>query len=345
MEARAKDRHGRVQGHAQAGDDRGRAFTLAHLSDPHLTTLRDVRTRELLNKRLLGYLAWRRRRRHEHAGGVLTALLRDLAALEPEHTAITGDLTHIGTPAECRQVQRWLRTVGPPDAVTVVPGNHDTYTSAAWNDTVGLWSPYMCGDREQQIAADGFPSVRRRGPVALIGVNTARPTAPLLATGRVGRAQLERLRTALRLTREAGLFRILLLHHPVAPGAVGRRKALDDAPALRQLLHRSGAELILHGHGHHTARHTISGPAGGRIPVFSAPSASALGTGAQDGGGYFCFRIRHQSAPNGLPQDSRPVWRIDVDVRRYDPLHQRFCQADHHRLEVPSTPLPSVAVG
>jgi hypothetical protein len=43
--------------------------------------------------------------------------------------------------------------------------------------------------------ADGtpFPFVRRRGPLALIGVSSAVPTPPLMATGRLGRAQLDAL--------------------------------------------------------------------------------------------------------------------------------------------------------
>ena len=43
------------------------AFTLAHLSDLHLTSLDDVRPRELLGKRVLGYLSWHWRRRPSSA--------------------------------------------------------------------------------------------------------------------------------------------------------------------------------------------------------------------------------------------------------------------------------------
>ena len=43
------------------------------------------------------------------------------------------------------------------------------------------------------MAAAGFPFVRRRGPLALIGLSTAVPTPPFMATGRLGEAQLARL--------------------------------------------------------------------------------------------------------------------------------------------------------
>ena len=41
-------------------------FTLAHLSDPHLAPLPKPRLSELLNKRITGYINWRRRRRFIH---------------------------------------------------------------------------------------------------------------------------------------------------------------------------------------------------------------------------------------------------------------------------------------
>ena len=38
-----------------------------------------------------------------------------------------------------------------------------------------------------------IPTLRRRGPVALIGLSSAVPTPPFMATGTLGRAQLEAL--------------------------------------------------------------------------------------------------------------------------------------------------------
>ena len=54
-----------------------REYVLAHLSDPHLSSLHGVRKRDLLSKRVLGYQSWRTRRRREHLSSVLSALLRD----------------------------------------------------------------------------------------------------------------------------------------------------------------------------------------------------------------------------------------------------------------------------
>ena len=53
-------------------------FTLAHVSDWHATSLEGVRPRELMNKRVLGWLSWMSGRRHVHRLEVLRALFRDL---------------------------------------------------------------------------------------------------------------------------------------------------------------------------------------------------------------------------------------------------------------------------
>ena len=49
-----------------AGRGGGTSFVLAHLSDPHLSSLTGVRLTSLLNKRLLGYLSWHHHRRRIH---------------------------------------------------------------------------------------------------------------------------------------------------------------------------------------------------------------------------------------------------------------------------------------
>ena len=72
----------------------------AHLSDPHLSSLEGVRASQLINKRALGYLSWKRRRRFEHRREVLDALQNDLDMASLDQLLVTGDLTHVGLPQE-----------------------------------------------------------------------------------------------------------------------------------------------------------------------------------------------------------------------------------------------------
>src|SRR6266851_2907134 len=101
------------------------AFTLAHLSDPHLPPLPSPRLRDLAGKRALGYLHWKRNRQKVHKRDVLDALVADMQAQRPDHIAVTGDLVNLALEAEFAPARAWLDSVGASDRVTVIPGNHD----------------------------------------------------------------------------------------------------------------------------------------------------------------------------------------------------------------------------
>ena len=111
----------------------------AQISDPHLSSLEGVPARDLMSKRALGYLSWRLRRRFEHRTEVLAALERDLQQFALDQLLVTGDLTHLGLPREFRQALAWLRQLGEPQEVAVIPGNHDASVATPWRDTFALW--------------------------------------------------------------------------------------------------------------------------------------------------------------------------------------------------------------
>ena len=180
------------------------AFTLAHLSDPHLPPLPSARLRDLAGKRALGYLNWTRNRHKYHRRDVLDALVADLQAQRPDHIAVTGDLVNLALEAEFTPAAAWLESVGAPQHVTVIPGNHDAYVRATRHRFAGTFADYLRGDSE--AGATSYPFLRRRGPLALIGVSSAVPTLPLMATGRLGRAQLDALdRILAQLVGRAGV--------------------------------------------------------------------------------------------------------------------------------------------
>ncbi len=245
-------------------------FTLAHLSDPHLAPLPQPRWSELANKRITGYLNWQRRRRFVHDAGVLAKLVADLKAHEPDHIAVTGDLANIALPKEFVRGREWLQSLGDSERVSFVPGNHDVYVRAGMGYAIRQWGVYMCGD----LHAADFPYLRRRGPLALIGLSTAVPTAPLMATGRLGDDQLARLAKLLNELKRESAFRVVLIHHPPVSQAC-RHKLLCDADALKRVLAELGSDLLLHGHDHLNMLNWLSGPGGTRVPAIGVPSASA----------------------------------------------------------------------
>lgn len=244
-------------------------FRLAHLTDPHLQPPADALSRaDTFSKRALSAFAWRRKGR-EHQTQVLKALTDDIAAYGPDHIALTGDLINFAAPAEFEAARAWLQTLGDPRDLTVSPGNHDALVARNAPDRFAPWREWL-GDGD----APSFPSLRERGPVAIINLSSAVPTAPWLATGRLGAEQLDALAGLLKSLDGRDLFRLLLIHHPPARGVVSKRKSLEDGAELRALLKTHGVDLVLHGHGHEPAVSRIDGPAG-PIPVLGAPSASA----------------------------------------------------------------------
>ena len=207
----------------------------AQISDPHLSSLENVRPRDLLNKRALGYLSWRRKRRFEHRKEVLQALQRDLRLEQLDQLLITGDLTHIGLPCEFQQAASWLRQLGEPRQLALVPGNHDSCVRADWNDTYALWHDYMDSDQPAAEPDSIFPSLRVRGQLAFIGLSTACPKPPLMATGTTDPEQLKRLPDMLKRAGTQGLFRVVYLHHCPLPGLEKWRKRLTNAGAVQEL--------------------------------------------------------------------------------------------------------------
>lgn len=266
-------------------------FTLAHLSDPHLGPLPPVRWRDLASKRAFGYVNWRRGRAASLGPASLRALIDDLRRSQPDHIAVTGDLINIGLPAEVDAARAWLAELGEDADVTVVPGNHDAYLPGAVRRFTTAWAPFMSGD---EGTANGFPFVRVRGPVALVGVSSAVATAPLMATGRIGETQAEALAETLDALGRDDLFRVVLIHHPPVARSTPWHKRLIGAERFRRAVGSAGAELVLHGHNHVTSVAAIPGR-DAPIPVVGATSASLHPHAGRPGGSYLLYRIGREN--------------------------------------------------
>jgi 3',5'-cyclic AMP phosphodiesterase CpdA len=241
---------------------------------------------------------------------VLGRIVADLKQQAPDHIAVTGDLVNIAIAAEFKPARGFLESLGSAREVTLVPGNHDAYVRSGIGYSQLHWDAYMRGD-------DGgsFPFLRRRGPLALIGLSSAVPTAPLMATGRLGAEQITRLGELLE--RCAGSFRVVMIHHPPASKPSRRFKRLLDGAAFRAALARHGAELVIHGHDHERALIHLDGPQR-PIPVVGVPSASEASPGEHDPAGYNLYRIegdngawRCEVVSRGLTPDGKQVVEIE----------------------------------
>jgi 3',5'-cyclic AMP phosphodiesterase CpdA len=204
-------------------------FRLAHLSDLHLPMIADrLSWRDVASKRLFSRISWQMKRRHIHKPEVLGRLIADILAQHPDHVAVTGDITNLSMHDEFDRSLAWLERLGSDSDVTVIPGNHDRLVVLNPGEGPPRWARWMTGDGTQSGASPEprFPFVRVRGPVALVGVNTAVPTKLFSAAGRAGAGQIAELEQRLTELGARGLYRVVLIHHPIGEGLASDRKAL-----------------------------------------------------------------------------------------------------------------------
>ena len=260
---------------------------LIHLTDPHLTMPEfPLEGRSHYGKRYLGRASWRRRRRFRHRREWLDQVVAAVRQQQPDQILVTGDLAHIGLPEEIAQAGAWLKELGSPDQVLLVPGNHDNYAADSWPAILEHWGAYL--------EADGaFPMVREFADLELIGISTAVPTRPASACGLVGTGQLAALEPLLAAPRSRP--RLLAIHHPPFPGMIIFRKRLRDGRALEQLVMRGELDLIVHGHDHSDRAEERAG-----VRVFGTGSAS------YQHGSYRCFDIERAGVG----------WRVDMTLFR-----------------------------
>ncbi len=294
--------------------------TVAHLSDLHLSDPPWGGRVLTSPKRALAFLAWRLKKRRRHDREILDAAVHDLHELNPDAVVITGDMTQLGTPTEYEEARQWLAGLATCAPVSLVPGNHDLTRADPHSQTLERWSDWM-------PAADSgvaFPTLQTVGDLALIGLSSAVPTGVFLATGTLGRRQLERLDDVLERCGRDGRFRVVFLHHPPREGIVGWRKRLTDARALGSVLERHGVELLLHGHAHRPLENWAT-IAGRPTPVLGAASTSEARSGSAQ---YNLYTLTHEAGD----------WAIEQQVREYSADAGGFGAGSSRPLRPPGHP-------
>ncbi len=225
------------------------AARIAHLSDVHMLDARPGRDRSgySMGHRFLSFGrpldAVGRQRKLVHA---LSAARRVGAS----HYVVSGDLTEIGSPGEFEALAETLHDSGiAPERITLVPGNHDLYTSPeAW--TVALEGP-LAAFRETSAQQAG--KVVECGAVNILPLDVARHQPVTRSAGWLEDDALDRV--ALRAGDPGLSDRPLLVvqHHPPfvrttqplqwLDGLVGAVRMMGVLEAFRHL-------YVLHGHLH-----------------------------------------------------------------------------------------------
>ncbi|WP_155951256.1 metallophosphoesterase family protein [Rhizobium mesoamericanum] len=270
-----------------------RMFKLAHISDIHLGPLPRLSVRELFSKRITGFVNWHRNRSKHLFGSTLDLLLDDIREKQADHLAVTGDLVNLASGLEIRAAAAWLKELGDPADNSVVPGNHDAYVPGAYEKSVRAWYDNVRGDlapAEWQEDRHVFPYLRVRGKVAIVGCSTAVATPPFAASGFFGERQARDTVNMLRAAGEAGLFRVVMIHHPPIHGATSFHKRMIGIRRFGAVISTGGAELVLHGHTHLNTLNWLRGQTS-PVPVVGIASASQGPGGLKPRAAYNLFTI------------------------------------------------------
>ncbi len=276
---------------------------IAHFSDLHLLSLDNVPARRFLNKRLTGWVNLRLKRGSIHRAAYVRAIAREVARIGVDHVVVTGDLTNLALEPEFELARDMLeRDLGlDPSRVTIVPGNHDTYTRGA--QRAGrferYFAPWLQSDLPE-LASSGspFPVVKIRGDVAFVALSSAVPRAPLVAAGELGAPQLSALKRILAHDEVAGRTVVVAIHHPPAhrwSRIKAHLEGLRDAPALLAQLRGLAGSVVLHGHLHRRIQRVLTSDGG--ILQVGATSASLHHDAPDRMAGFNVYEIGDGSRP------------------------------------------------
>jgi len=242
---------------------------LAHISDLHVLDTTGVSWTRYMNKRLTGLANLWTLRRHGHPVEIFDALMQHLQKQAYDHVALTGDISNLALESEFERAKAGLSLLGGPQALSLVPGNHDAYTRGAYRSQrfesyFGEWMP-------QEPSSQGavqYPIVKRLGDITIIALSSAVPTPPIVSRGTLGTPQLSRLAQICQSPEIASTFTVVLVHHNIHARSKPRKDrmtCLTDRDALIDTLFVGKVNLLLHGHTHTAHRlqlqrngHTLS---------------------------------------------------------------------------------------
>jgi 3',5'-cyclic AMP phosphodiesterase CpdA len=233
---------------------------IAHLSDLHVIAPRASREPTSLALRTR-FVSFGRSLDPEPRLAKLRAALAAAQERGAEHVVFSGDLTELGTEAQFEAFAELLHESGiAPDAITLVPGNHDSYAAP------GAWQRALEGPLAafRRGSADKPGKMVEVGDVILLPLDVACHQPVARAAGELTREAAEALERRLEHCAAVGRRAIVVLHHSPIPhdsrawqwvdGLRGHERMLD-------LLTRFEDTYVLHGHFHYEVAKAIgSGP-------------------------------------------------------------------------------------
>jgi 3',5'-cyclic AMP phosphodiesterase CpdA len=301
---------------------------IAHISDLHVLSHAAAEWRAVLfNKRVTGYANLVLRRGRVHRREYLEAVLA-AAATSADHVVVTGDITNLALESEYEAARALLDDVARSVEVTVVPGNHDIYLPATFHERrfghhFGHFLRSDLPELARDLPAGPYPSVKLRGPAAIIALSTGVPRPPFIAAGSLGDEQLDALARVLAHPEVARRTPVVLMHHPPVDARnrlAQLRDGLVDGAAFRRELVPLARGLVLFGHLHVRVRCAFA-TASGRIDIIAASGAALDHPDPSVRAGFNLYDIDEDGRlasveAHVLDGSGRTLQRVEIDTRQ-----------------------------
>ncbi len=206
-----------------------------------------------------------------HFGTVLPdmtpLLLNEIERLNPALVIISGDFTQTAIAEEFEEARKFLASLRFP--YLAIPGNHDV---PRYDLKERFLDPYK---KYRRFISPVLEPVYRDDLACIAGINTARRVVPhwnwahgAISTGQTG---------WLKKQYDSGpqdAFRICVMHHPVWKVTEAQlRVIVFGGHKALQALKDSKVDLVLSGHVHHAAVHTMPVDDHNKIIFLSASTA------------------------------------------------------------------------
>ena len=206
-------------------------------------------------------------------------VLRDkVKRIQPGAIAVSGDLTQRCANVEFVQAREYLDSLGEIAPCLVIPGNHDVRWLGAVARNLGIVG--LIGNKahefkysryKRHISENLCPTLEVPG-VVIAGLNTAHGitrgslTRRFRDLGVIGHVKDEDVLRAKEAFENAapGAARIVMVHHNPVKGPTSGRHGLANTDQALRAFASLGAELVLCGHDHQVAIHTVE-PAPGLV--------------------------------------------------------------------------------
>lgn len=294
---------------------------IGHLSDIHVPAPGAMSLRDLFSKRLTGWLNFKLRRQKEYKIEVLDHAIQRLIDAQVDLVIVSGDLSNLSFRQEYERAKRHLSALSDAGIPwLVIPGNHDRYL--ATSDDGALEEIFAEHLGEPLREGCDYPWFHALEGASIVGLNSALPTPPFQAWGRVGEAQLDAVRASAARIRERGFPVVLVVHHHVGRAPNKKKdheRNLKDSDAVLALAHELQASLLIHGHNHWLDVRDIQG-----LRAFAASSGISSQAGVHRSAGQVAI---HRFDAEGQVHHDVAFWQGDA-FSAWMPID-------------PSTPIPS----